>query len=75
MKPKTFDRGVMDILFGSKISLLRSAVKDLHKAREVNQTDDLVQALENLEDQITVRFDLVPRDHFLGATLRWLSGD
>lgn len=53
MKPKVFDREVMDLLFGSKINFLQNAVDGLLKARDSNNEDDLVEALEQLEDQIT----------------------
>ena len=53
MKPKVFDREVMDLIFGQKINFLQNAVDGLLKARESNIEDDLVAALENLEEQIT----------------------
>jgi hypothetical protein len=56
MKPKAFDRDVMDLIFGSKINFLQNAVDGLLKARDSNVEDDLVEALEQLEDQITGAF-------------------
>ena len=53
MKPKAFDRDVMDLIFGAKINFLQNAVDGLLKARNSNVEDDLVEALEQLEDQIT----------------------
>ena len=53
MKPKAFDREVMDLIFGSKINFLQNAVDGLLKVRDSNVEDDLVEALEQLEDQIT----------------------
>jgi hypothetical protein len=56
MKPKAFDRDVMDLIFGAKINFLQNAVDGLLKARDSNVEDDLVEALEQLEDQVTGAF-------------------
>ena len=53
MKPKPFDREAMDILFGSKINYLQNAVNSLLKARNGNDEDEIIFALEQLEEQIT----------------------
>ena len=53
MKPKEFDREVMDLIFGSKINFLKNAVEGLLLARESKSDEKIIEALEYLEDQIT----------------------
>jgi hypothetical protein len=53
MEPKKIDKEVMDLIFGSKINFLQKAVDELIKAHKSNVEEDLVAALEQLEEQIT----------------------